>query len=205
VTTTAEKLAARAEDLPEGSFRRAVLEGVRRFKSAWVEFGKMLSEVRRKELWREWGHASFERYCARELFVRKATADKFTASNGFLERHEPQLARVGRGDGRAPPFEVIEVLSRAEEAGRLTAAGWRELREEVLDRPPSAAALSRRLAERFGPEPEPPPPPRPERVRRIGSLARRLAGACLREAGVPRQIAARAEALADEIESLLQR
>jgi hypothetical protein len=205
VTTTAEKLAARAEDLPEGSFRRAVLEGVRRFKSAWVEFGKMLSDVRRKELWREWGHASFERYCARELFLRKATADKLTASYGFLERHEPQLARGGRGDGRAPPFEVIEVLSRAEEAGRLTAAGWRELRDEVLDRPTTPAALSRRLAERLGPEAEPEAPPRSERVRRIGSLARRLAEACRREGGIPRQIAARAEALAAEIESLPER
>jgi len=205
VTTTAEKLAARAEDLPEGSFRRSVLEGVRRFKSAWVEFGKMLSEVRRKELWREWGHASFERYCARELFIRRATADKLTASYGFLERHEPQLARGGRGEGRAPPFEVIEVLSRAEEAGRLTAAGWRELRDEVLDRPTTPAGLSRRLAERFGPEPEPRPPPRPERVRRIGSLARRLAAACRQEPTIPRHIAARAEALVDEIESLPQR
>ena len=32
----------------------------------------------------------------------------------------------------APPFEVIEVLSRAEAAGRLSADGWRELRDEVL-------------------------------------------------------------------------
>jgi hypothetical protein len=100
---------------------------------------------------------------------------------------------------------VIEVLSRAEEAGRLSAAGWRELREEVLDRPPAPAVLSRRLAERFGPAAEPPAPPRAERVRRIGALARRLAAACRDEPAIPRPVASRAEALAVEIESLPDR
>ena len=70
------------------------------------------------------------------MLFRSATADKLTASYGFLERHEPRLAE-GRGDGAAPPFEVIEVLSRAEAAGRLDAAGWRELRDEVIERPPT--------------------------------------------------------------------
>ena len=42
VTPSAEKLAARAEDLPEGSVRRRVLEGARRFKAAWVELGRLL-------------------------------------------------------------------------------------------------------------------------------------------------------------------
>jgi hypothetical protein len=203
VTRTVERLAARAEDLPAGSFRRAVLEGARRFKSAWVELGRLLSEVRRKELWRGWGHASFDRYCAQEIFIRRATADKLTASFGFLERHEPELARAGRGEGRAPPFEVIEVLSRAEEAGRLSAESWRELRDEVLERPPAPAALNRRLEERFGPAPEPPRPPRAERLRRIAALARRLAAACRDEPAVPRVAASRAAALAAEIESLL--
>ena len=121
-----ERIAARIEDLPEGSLRRRVLEGARRFKSSWVELARLLSQVRRQEAWREWGFPSFERYCARELFLRKATADKLTASYGFLERHEPELARAREPRG-APPFEVIEVLSRAEAAGRLPAGGWRRL------------------------------------------------------------------------------
>jgi hypothetical protein len=201
VTTTAERLAARAGDLPEGSMRRRVLEGAQRFKSAWVELARLLAEVRRKELWRGWGFPSFERYCASELFIRKATADKLTASYGFLERHEPELARA-RGESRAPPFEVIEVLSRAEAAGRLSEAGWRELREDVLERPPTPAAMNRTLAERFGPPPRQPAPPRLERIRRIASAARRLADACEGEPAVPRAVAARAVALAREIESL---
>jgi hypothetical protein len=204
MTGTAAKLAARADDLPEGSMRRRVLEGARRFKSAWVELGRLLTEVKGASLWREWGYPSFERYCTKELFIRSATADKLTASFGFLERHEPQLA-TQRGDTKAPPFEVIEVLSRAEAAGRLDASGWRELRDEVLERPPTPAAINKKLAERYGPAPAPPSPPRADRLERVAALARRLADACRDESAVPRPVAERASALAGEIEALSRR
>jgi hypothetical protein len=203
-TATAEKLAARAEDLPEGSTRRRVLEGAQRFKSAWVEFGRLLVEVKREELWRAWGYPSFERYCTRELFIRKPTADKLTASFGFLERHEPDLARA-RGDGRAPPFEVIEVLSRAEAAGRLDAGSWKELRDDVLERPPTPAGLARKLSEKLGPPPTPTQPAPEERVARVAALAGRLAAACRAEAAIPRPLAERVEALAREIADLAER
>jgi len=199
--SASESLAERAEALPPGSTRRQVLEGARRFKAAWVEFARLLSEVRRGELWREWGYPSFDRYCSSELFVRKATAEKLTASYGFLERHEPRLAQ-GLGDEKAPPFEVIEVLSRAEAAGRLSADGWRELRDEVIDRAPTPAAMNRALAEKYGPEPKPPKPPRGERLARLAGAARRVAEACGAEGSIPRAVTARAEALADELERL---
>jgi hypothetical protein len=201
MTATAQKLAARAEDLPEGSVRRHVLEGARRFKAAWVDFGRLLAQVRREELWREWGYPSFERYCAKELFIRPATAEKLTASYGFLERHEPELAR-SRGEPKAPPFEVVEVLSRAEESGRLSQAGWRELRDEVLERPPTPAAMTRKLAERFGPPPPPPQPRKAERLARLAALARRLAAACEDDPAVPEALAQRAAHLAGEIDEL---
>lgn len=200
MTSTTERLAARAEELPAGSLRRRALEGARRFKAAWVEFARLLAEVRRGEEWRAWGHPSFDRYCSGELFIKRATADKLTASYGFLERHEPRLAD-GRG-GEAPPFEVIEVLSRAEAAGRLTADGWRQLRDEVLERPTTPRALDRTLSERFGPPPAPARPPRGERLDRLASTARRLAEGCAAEGAVPKALAARAAGLADELEEL---
>jgi len=203
MTGRVDQLAARAEDLPEGSARRRLLEGARRFKSAWVEFGRLLAEARRKELWRAWGYPSFERYCSKELFIRSATADKLTRSYGFLEKHEPALAHA-RGETRAPPFEVIEVLSRAEAAGRLPEDGWRELRDEVMERPPTPAAMSRKLADRYGPAPALPEPPPRDRVARLASAARRLAEACGGEPGVPRALARRAAELAAEIEALLE-
>jgi hypothetical protein len=201
MTATVEKLAARAEDLPEGSMRRRVLEGARRFKAAWVELGRLLSEVRREELWKEWGHPSFERYCTRELFIRAATAEKLTVSYGFLERHEPELARA-RGEPKALPFEVVEVLSRAEAAGRLSHAGWRELRDEVLERPPTAAGMARTLTEKFGPPPPAPAPRKAERLERLSALARRLAAACEGDPAVPAALARRAADLAGELDKL---
>lgn len=199
MTDARRRMAARIEELPEGSFRRTVLEGARRFKASWVEFARLLSEVRRKESWRPWGFGSFEEYCGRELFIRRQTADKLTLSYGFLERHEPELA--GEEARRAPPFEVVEVLSRAEAQGRLPAGGWRELREEVLERPPTAGALSRQLDQRYGPEEKARPPP-PERLRRLAAAARRVARACAQDRSVPRALAQRASDLAEELEAL---
>lgn len=201
MSRAAEKLAARAEELPEGSTRRRVIEGARRFKAAWVEFGRLLSEVKREGLWRTWGYPSFERYCTKELFIRSGTAEKLTLSYGFLERHEPHLAR-SRGEPKAPPFEVIEVLSRAEADGRLSHAGWRELREEVLEQPPTPAAMNRRLTERFGAPPAPPPPRKAERLARLAALATRLSEACRAESAVPRPLAQRAEDLAGQIAAI---
>jgi hypothetical protein len=204
MTGAAAKLAARAEDLPEGSVRRRLLEGARRFKAAWMEFGRLLSGVKREGLWREWGYPTFEAYCSKELFIRPATAEKLTQSFGFLERHEPELAR-SRGEPRAPPFEVVEVLSRAEAAGRLSQAGWRELRDDVLDGPATPASVARCIAERFGPPPAPPAPAKPERLARIAALARRLAGACEGESAMPRAVAQRAADLARELDALARR
>lgn len=201
MSETERKLAARIDDLPAGSLRRRVLEGARRFKASWVELGKLLSEVKRGGAWQGWGFRDFEGYCARELFIRRQTAEKLTRSYGFLERHEPELAKEqGRG---APPFEVVEVLSRAEAQGRLPAGGWRELRDGILEQPPAPAALARQLAERYGPEERARPSPA-ERRERLAAAARRLAEACAAERSVPRALAERSRALAEELAALAQ-
>ncbi len=207
MSAAAEKIRSRIDDLPEDSMRRRVLECARRFKASWVDLGRMLSEVKREELWREWGYASFDVYCAKELFIRKQTAEKLTMSYGFLSRHEPSIVR-GEAPRPAPSFEVIEVLSRAEAAGRLPETGWEDMREDILDRPPSPAALQRQLSERYGAVPRPVPGPRgseDERLRKLLAMARRLASACAAEEEVPRAVSERARALADDIAELVDR
>ena len=204
MTAAAEKIQSRIEDLPEDSMRRRVLECARQFKASWVDLGRMLAEVKREALWREWGYASFEAYCAKELFIRKQTADKLTMSYGFLSRHEPSLVR-DEAPRPAPAFELIEVLSRAEAAGRLPESGWREMRDEILDSPPTPSALNRQLSERYGPAPRPEPRRSgsdAERLRKLLAMARRLAGACAAEDCVPRAVSERAKALADDIAEL---
>lgn len=203
MTSTAERISGRIEELPEGSPRRRILEAARRYKASWVELARLLVQVKRDESWREWGHASFERYCTSELFIRKLTAEKLLASFGFLERHEPALARP-RGEPRAPPFEVIEVLSRAEASGRLSESGWQDLREEVLERSPTPAVVNRRLTEKFGPPPSSPTPPRGERLERLAAAANRLAEACRAERAVPATVAERAAAVAQALAELAE-
>jgi hypothetical protein len=198
---TAEKLQSRMEELPEGSMRRRVLESARRFKSSWVELGRMLSQVRRESVWREWGYPSFDAYCTKELFIRKQTAEKLTMSYGFIERHEPELAEHG-APRAVPSFEVIEVLSRAEAAGRLPEDGWRQLREDILERPPTPAALNRQLSERWGAASPPEPQPEGERLRKLAALALRVATACAAERRIPKALAERARGVAEDLDEL---
>ncbi len=203
MTATAEKIQSRLDDLPHGSMRRRVLECARQFKSSWVDLGRLLSQVRRESLWREWGYPSFDAYCAKELFIRKQTAEKLTMSYGFMERHEPDLVRVD-APRPAPSFEVIEVLSRAEAAGRLSDDGWREMREDVLERPPSPAALNRQLSERFGPPPPSERQPEGERLRKLASLALRLASMCAAEGRIPKAVVERARGVAEDLAELAE-
>lgn len=200
-TATTSRLDARIGELAEGSLRRKVLESARRFKASWVELGRMLAQVRREESWKEWGFASYEAYCAKELFLRRATAEKLALSYGFLERHEPDLARA-RELRSVPPFEVIEVLSRAEAAGRLDGKTWGEMREEVIDGEAGRADVNRRIEERFGPPPRPPAPSAEERLVRLAGLARRLAEACEGEKDVPAALRRSARELADALDRL---
>jgi hypothetical protein len=201
-TGAVSRLDARIGELPEGSLRRKVLESARRFKASWVDLGRMLAQVRREEAWREWGHASFEDYCSKELFLRRATAEKLALSYGFLERHEPEMARA-RDVRSAPPFEVIEVLSRAEAAGRMDGATWGKLREDVLGGEAGRADVSRAIAERFGPAPRPPSPAPEERLARIAGAARRLAEACDGEREIPAPLRRAARDLAEALERLV--
>jgi len=200
-TGAVSRLDSRIGELPEGSLRRKVLESARRFKASWVELGRMLAQVRMEEGWQEWGYSSFEEYCTKELFLRRATVEKLTLSYGFLERHEPELARA-RDVRSAPPFEVIEVLSRAEAAGRMDRATWGDLRAEVIDGEAGRSEVTKRIAERFGPPPRPPTPPPAERVARVAALARRLAEACEGEKEVPAPLRRAARDLADALDRL---
>jgi hypothetical protein len=203
-TKVVSRLQERIDALPEGSFRRKVLETARRFKSSWVELGRLLSQVRREESWREWGYDGFEGYCSKELFLTRATAEKLTVSYGFLERREPEMVRA-REVREAPPFEVIEVLSRAEAAGRFDDAAWAEMREGVLEGGADRAEVARRLNERFGPSPKPAPVEPAERLARLAAAANRLADACEEEREVPAAIRRHARELAEALARLAVR
>lgn len=191
-----------APDIAAGSFRHTVLSASKRFKSTWVELGKLLVQVRDGAKFEEWGYPSFETYCSKELHIRKATADKLVRSFSFLARHEPQMQEADEEVVRAAPaFEVVEVLADAEERGQLSANEYKAIRDSIWNPESQVSALKRDLVERF---PKPPPPPAPDELtlRRLAHAARKLAAELSACGSVPGAVAERAAALAGDVEEL---
>jgi hypothetical protein len=184
-----------------GSFRHSVLDAARRFKAGWVDLGKLLVEVRDRALYTEWGFATFDQYCSKELHIRKSTAEKLVRSFSFLSRHEPKAVANDDIVRTAPPFEVVEVLAGAEERGQLDADRYRAIRQSIWDSEKPVAELRREFSERF---PRPPPEPRGEdaQLSRLAHLARKLAADLKSSRGVPAAVAERAAALAEDVEEL---
>ncbi|HLT30115.1 MAG TPA: hypothetical protein VK013_08725 [Myxococcaceae bacterium] len=202
MSTAEAQMRQLAESLPTGTLRHEVLTSARRFKTTWVELGRLLIQVRDQASYEAWGFSSFEAYCLKELHIRKATALKLTRSFSFLDRHEPEQVRDPVSQERAPAFEVVEVLADAEERGQLSADEYASIRDSIWDpdRPPTA--VKRELTERF---PKPPPPPLPEdlQLKRLAQAARKLARELSEVQGVPPAVAERAGALAEDVEELM--
>jgi len=191
------------DEIPAGSFRAEVVESSRRFKASWLDLARHLVRVRGEGLWQEWGFATFEAYCARELRIKKATAQKLVMSYGFLEKHEPRALEDEAVARNVPAVEVIEVLSKAAERGQLDEAAYRDVRESLWERPIEPSQLKRELAKRF-PEPEAEEQEAPVdlELRRFAAQARKLAREVAGSKRVPRAVAERAAALAEDLEGL---
>jgi len=181
--------------------RSTVAAAARRFKSSWYELGRLLVQVQKSEAWQGWGFASFEAYCTGELHIRRATAEKLLRSYGFLRRHEREESEA-ESEGRAPAFEVVTVLADAEERGQLTERDYARVRDAIWDPGRTPAELRRELTERF-PVPERSVDRRAE-LKRFASAARRLATELRASSHVPAAAKRTAEALAEELESLLE-
>jgi hypothetical protein len=194
-TAVDEKLA----EVQPGTLRHQTLECARRFKTSWVEFGAALTRVRRENLWKEWGYSSFEAYCAKELHIRRSTAEKLTASYGFLARHEREVATDQKAWSQAPAFEVISVVADAEDRGVMSADDYRSLRDEIWSERP-AHAVAREIREKF---PAPVPAAKPdEQLKRLARSTRRVADELRACRQIPKGVADRAAALADDVEGL---
>lgn len=203
MATDEEQLTRKASEVPPGSFRHTVLLAAKRFKSSWVELGKLLSKVRNDALFQEWGYPHFEAYCLAELRIKKSTADKLTRNFGFLEKHEPQVMQTPELAEAAPAFEVVEVLAQAEERGQLSSGEYKSIRDSIWNQEKPTSELRRDLVERF-------PAPAPEHkadasgeVKRLWSLAKKLSAELHANRKVPSAVRERADALARDLEELV--
>ncbi len=200
-TQVEEQLEKKAMAVPQGSFRHAVLLAAKRFKSSWVELGRLLVKVRNEALFEDWGYQTFDAYCLSELRIRKQTADKLTRSFGFLDKHEPERARAPDVAESAPAFELVEVLAQAEERGQLSASEYRSIRDSIWSDEKPVSELKRELTERF-PAPDREPLPEAVAVRRLLRLAKQLAQELHATKKVPKAVAERADALVEELEAI---
>lgn len=205
-TATEVAIAQKAQAVEPGSFRHTVLLAAKRFKSTWAELGRLLVKVRDEALFEQWGYPTFEAYCLKEIHIRKATAEKLTRSFAFLAKHEPRAVSGEDLAQRAPPFEVVEVLAQADERGQLSATEYKAIRDSIWDGARAPSELRRELEERF-PRPAPTPSAAQDafQLRRLATSARRLANDLLACRKVPRAVADRASALAEDVEALLER
>lgn len=193
-------LAEKVREIPSGSFRHTVLSAARRFKSSWVELGKLLVKVRDDGSFTDWGFETFDAYCAKELHIRKSTADKLVRSFSFLARHEPTAVANDDIAQTAPAFEVVEVLAGAESRGQLDPEEYRAIRESIWNPEKPVAQLKREFSDRF---PTPAAEPGEDAVvRRLSHVARRLAADLKSCRRVPAAVAERAAALAEDVEEL---
>jgi hypothetical protein len=196
-----EHLRQKLSEVPPGSFRQMVLLAARRFKSSWVDLGKLLVKVRNEALFEDWGYPSFEAYCLGELRIRRQTAEKLVRSFSFLDRYEPERMERPEIVEEAPAFEVVEVLAQAEERGQLSAAEYRSIRDAIWNPEKPASELRRELVQRF------PPPEAPvsdlTALKRLWGLSKRLAAELHANKKVPKAVAERADALASDLEALL--
>jgi hypothetical protein len=202
MATAEQHLTERISHLPPGSFRSAVAQAARRFKSSWVELGKSLVKVRNEALFEEWGYPTFDAYCLSELRIRKATADKLVRSFSFLDKHEPERMQAEDIVEKAPAFEVVEVLAQAEDRGALSAQEYKSVRDSIWNMEKPVSELRREVVEKF-PPPEPEAPSDAEQLKRFWNQSKKFAAELRALKAVPRAVCDRADDLAKDLEGLV--
>jgi hypothetical protein len=138
------------QELDPGSERYQVLAIAKRFKSSWVELGEQLIQVNSRGLFRQWGYDSFEDYCAREVRIRKPTAQKLTQAYHYLEKEEPELLARHTELKPLPDFRSVDLLRQAREERDFSEEEYAELRRAVVEEDRSHPTVLKRFKEVAG-------------------------------------------------------
>lgn len=204
----------------QGADRRRLdlLRRAQRFKRSWVEMAEALVEVRKSGAWVDWGYESFHAYCAQELLIKKATADKLTASYRVLEKHAPDVLGDDSGPQEVPSYDSLGYLAKAlgvdpdpendvaEQAPAIDRELADELHEAVFEEQAPPSILRRRFDEALWPKP--PGAEELQELEKTRSAIRRLTGLLERIDGLPREQVIRAEdalePLSDELERRIE-
>ena len=121
------------QDLDPSSERYQILDTAKKFKSSWVELGDKLLKVNRKALYRDWGYSTFDDYCAKEIHIKKPTAQKLTLAYRFLEKQEPDLLARKSDLKPLPDYRSIDLLRQAKEEKAFSDQEYADLRKTVVE------------------------------------------------------------------------
>lgn len=133
-------LESNIEDVDISLLRNQILDVAKKFKTNWLELAKHLYIVKKKKLFKNWGYMDFERYCTKEIAIKKQTAFKLLSTYYFLTHEEPRFFEeeiVQKNDPKTlPPFESIDILRRAKAKTKkdLNEDDYNQLKDVVLEK-----------------------------------------------------------------------
>lgn len=139
--------------------RTQAKQAVARFRSSWVDAGRLLNEIVYGGDYKEWGFDEFAVYCARELGLNKPTVQKLMISYNYMRKHQAEkVEALEGGDAVAlPSHETVALLDKAERDERVSAEDVEELRNQAFSdqyRDDLAAQIKRRLSPRREVDPD---------------------------------------------------
>ncbi len=169
-----QRLDERLAAATPGTIRHEALETTKRFKSSWIELGRVLWTVWKDKAFREWGYLTFEAYCAKELGIRSATAKKLLQSYHFLEREESGvLERLSvQRPSALPHYESVNALRLLKQRPSVSEATYQTLRAKVLEQGREAPEVRREI--RTALEATQPDPEAARAARRQGAIRRMI-------------------------------
>ena len=156
MSSSIHKLEEQMEVLSPESLRYQVLECAKQFKSSWIELGQYLYQVNKNKMYKEWGHSTFEFYCAKEIGIREQTAVKLLKSYYFLEKEEPEYlkSRDEEKPVKTPTFESVNALRLAKQSERISDTDYQKIREEVLEKGAEPTEVKKKIKYFLKPAPE---------------------------------------------------
>lgn len=126
------------------SYRMKLLESAKLFKSNWVQFGELLTQVAADRLYLQWGYKDFDDYCREEIRIKKATAIKLTNAYFFVTKADPEIFNYANKSSGLE-LEAVSILQKAKSDEQCSPEVYSELRSSALDKGQSAATLARKF------------------------------------------------------------
>ncbi len=197
------------EGLNPESVRYQVLVSLRKFRSSWVELGRLLTDIAYGGDYKEWGYEDFEIYCARELGLKKPTVKKLMVSFNYMKSYAPE--RLEKQDDAdtgydVPDYQTVELLKKTRERDDIDEGEKEELHRLAFEGANDEGVLRKEIRQRLQPasreEIEDANVNRRREVDGILRLARTLRQKLAAAHGIPEGIKDRIDQALIELESL---